>query len=161
MTGQIVLYAEDDENDAFFMQRAFGKMGRSGDLRIVHDGQEAKDYLMGTAAFASRGEFPIPRLLMLDIKMPLGNGLEVLQWVRQQPKFKALVVVMLTSSIQPADIAFCVANGANAYLAKSSRFDLLNELMPAVLAAAATGSDTLRRLDLPGNLLPALVPGGA
>jgi CheY-like chemotaxis protein len=161
IAGQIVLYAEDDENDAFFMQRAFRKLGRSGDLRIVHNGQEAKNYLLGAGAYADRLEFPIPDLLLLDIKMPEMTGLEVLQWVRRQPEYKALNVVMLTSSIQPADIAFCKENGADAYLAKSSRFDLLDTLMSAVLAARAAKSSSQRRLDIPGNLLPALDPGDA
>jgi len=161
MSNPIVLYAEDDENDAFFMRRAFAKIGRPEDLRVVCNGQLVTEYLLGTAAFESREEFPLPGLLLLDVKMPKMSGLEVLQWVRQRPEFNGLVVVMLTSSTQPKDIEFCAAHRANAYLVKPVRSDLLYDLITQVLATGVTESAGARRLDLPGNQLPEVDPGGS
>ena len=154
-----VLYAEDDENDAFLMQRAFAKIGEHEALRIVRNGQLATEYLSGMGAFGSRKEFPLPDMLLLDVKMPKMSGLEVLQWIRERPAFNALTVVMLTSSTQPADVQFCADHGANAYLVKPCRSDLLYDLMPKVLTAGVTESAGVRRLEIPGNQLPELGPG--
>ena len=153
MPSSTILYAEDDENDAFFMQRAFTRMGRRGDLRVVLNGQLATDYLTGAGSFANREGFPLPGLLLLDVKMPAMSGLDVLAWVRARPEFNALPVVMLTSSTQETDIAFCAAHGANAYLVKPSRADTLSELMTALLAAQPPDFTARRWLNVPGNQL--------
>ncbi len=159
MDNKRVLYAEDDENDVYFMERAFNEMGARGDLRVVCNGQLATEYLAGTGAFGSREEFPLPGLLLLDVKMPEMSGLEVLSWVRQRPEFKRLTVVMFTSSTQPADVEYCAAHGADAYLVKPSQAGHLSELMPLVLAARTTEVEGGRRLEIPGNQLPELGPG--
>lgn len=156
MENKRVLYAEDDENDAFFMERAFTEMGAGGCLRVVCNGELATEYLAGTGAFGSRAEFPIPDLLLLDVKMPEMSGLEVLSWVRQRPEFKRLTVVMFTSSTQPADVEYCAAHGADAYLVKPSQAARLKDLMPLVLAARMTEVEGRRRLEIPGNQLSAL-----
>ncbi len=148
-----VLYAEDDDNDAFLMQRAFAKIGKPEALRVVVNGQLATQYLSGQGEFGSREEFPLPEMLLLDVKMPEMSGLEVLRWIRERPAFSALTVVMLTSSTQPKDVEFCAAHGANAYLVKPCQSDLLYELMPKVLAAGVTKSEGVRRLEIPGNQL--------
>ena len=92
MNQAYILYAEDDSNDAIFMQFAFDEAKVRALLRIVHDGQEAIDYLAGTGEFADRGRHPLPTLMLLDLKMPRKGGLEVLQWMRQQPAFQCLPV---------------------------------------------------------------------
>ncbi len=148
-----VLYAEDDENDAFFMRRAFAKMGGRYNLWVVTDGMRAVEYLSGQGPNADRTKFPFPLLVLLDIKMPVMSGLEVLKWVRDRAEFSELRVVMLTSSTQPADVAFCAANGANAYLVKSSNADELSLLMPKLLPSAGE-SFAVGRLSVPGNQLP-------
>lgn len=147
-----VLYAEDDENDAFFMRRAFTKMGGRHSLWIVSDGLRAVEYLSGEGEYADRSKFPFPISLLLDIKMPVMSGL--LKWVRGRPEFSALRVVMFTSSTQPADLAFCAAHGANAYLVKSSNADELSKLIPQLLPSVASGSLDGGRLAVPGNQLP-------
>lgn len=148
-----VLYAEDDENDAFFMRRAFAKMDGRHSLCVVPDGLRAVEYLSAEGQYADRTKFPFPILLLLDIKMPVVSGLEVLKWVRARPEFRELRVVMLTSSTQPADVAFCFAHGANAYLVKSSNADELSTLLPKLLPSANEAL-ALGRLTVPGNQLP-------
>lgn len=151
-----VLYAEDDENDAFFMRRAFGKLKHPVPLRVVEDGQQAVDYLSGEGDYADRAAHPLPQVLLLDIKMPYLTGRDVLEWVRRQPQFATLPVVMLTSSAQEEDVAFCARTGANAYLLKPAQADKLTSLIESVLAACAdrraAGAES-RTLRVPGNQL--------
>lgn len=136
MSGPVVLYAEDDPNDAFFMERAFTKLQRASSLKVVPDGQHAIDYLAGAGDFGDRARFPLPGLLLLDVKMPRRSGLEVLQWVRAQPDLARMPVVMFTSSTQRADIEFSRTHGANAFLAKPSNAEHLSLLVKEILAAA-------------------------
>ncbi len=76
--------AEDDENDVWFLQRAFQEAGVDNPLQVARNGQEAISYLAGEGDFADRGRFPLPYLLILDLKMPLKTGLDVLAWLRGQ-----------------------------------------------------------------------------
>jgi len=148
-----VLYAEDDENDAFFMQRAFARLAPAA-LTIVPDGSEAIAYLDGTGAFSDRKSHPLPGLLLLDIKMPNVRGLEVLAWVRQQKKFNDLPIVMLTSSTQAKDIELSRQQGADAYLVKPSQARELIGLMERLIAALPTKTENDEaRLLIPENLL--------
>lgn len=158
MRASMVLYAEDDENDAFFMERAFSIMKERSRLRVVSNGQLVTDYLSGAGAFADREQYPLPALLLLDVKMPHMSGLDVLKWARARPEFDRLPVVMFTSSTQQKDIDFCAAHGASAYLVKPPRADQLADLMPHVLEAAMGAAPANRRLNLPGNQLPASRP---
>lgn len=148
-----VLYAEDDANDAFFMQRAFHKLQRAGALKLVRDGREAIDYLQGAGEFADRGKFPLPKLLLLDVKMPRVSGLEVLKWVRQQTSLAHLPVVMFTSSTQESDIAFCREHGANGYLAKPSNAQQLSAAVRELTDAANTPTVVEQLTHLSGNQL--------
>src|SRR5687767_8914254 len=95
-----VLYAEDEDNDAFLMHRAFAKAGVANPLKIVPDGAAAIRYLSGTGEFRDRTQHPSPCLLLLDLNLPRQSGLEVLQWARAQPPLQGLPIVMLTSSKQ-------------------------------------------------------------
>jgi len=152
----MILYAEDDENDSYFMERAFSEMGAPERLRTVGNGELATEYLSGVGQFGDRKKYPLPTVLLLDIKMPKMTGLEVLHWVRQRPEFSGLTVIMFTSSTQPADIAFCAAHGANAYLAKESRSDRLSARMPKILEAKSHLATGKNRLELSDNQLPRL-----
>ena len=118
-----VLLVEDDPNEVFLMQRAFQKARLNTPLFVVRDGQEAIDYLNRQDKFADTTRFPEPSLMLLDLKMPRKNGFEVLEWVRQQPGLKRLVVVVLTSSNQIADIDRAYDLGANSYAVKPGDFE--------------------------------------
>ena len=77
-----VLYADDDENDQFLMERAFEVLGLDQPLMLVSDGKLAVDYLAGREPYANRSLHPIPTLVLLDLSMPGKSGFDVLQWIR-------------------------------------------------------------------------------
>lgn len=130
-----VLYAEDDENDVFFMQRAFRKLDLKPVLRVVPNGKVATEYLSGAGPFGDRSTHPLPQLLLLDLKMPIMSGLEVLEWARAHGEFASLPIVLFTSSTQKSDVDFCRLHGADAYFAKPSNSSHLEGLMRSILAA--------------------------
>lgn len=117
-TNRAILLVEDNEDDVFLMKRALKTARISNPLHVVEDGQQAVDYLSGTGRFANREEHPLPALVFLDLKLPLKDGLEVLGWIRQQPHFENLVVLVLTSSSEPSDLKRAYGLGANSYLVK-------------------------------------------
>jgi CheY-like chemotaxis protein len=108
--------------------RAFKAAGMAGPVSHVEDGQQAIDYLSGKNSFADRARFPLPALVLLDIKLPFMSGFEVLRWIREQSNFPKLPVIMLTSSNQECDIERAYAFGANAYLVKPSHGDRYDDL---------------------------------
>jgi CheY-like chemotaxis protein len=129
---KMVLIAEDDPGDIFLLQRAFTVAGVPASLHFVRDGQEAIDYLGGEANYADRTAYPLPDLMLLDLKMPRLNGFDVLQWLRQQPGLKRLLVTILTSSDQTRDIDRAYDLGANSYLLKPHGSTELAELVQRV-----------------------------
>ena len=126
-----ILQVEDDPNDVFLLQHAMTKAGVANPIQVATDGQEAIDYLRGTGKFAEREKFPLPSLVLLDLKLPHVMGLNVLKWIRQQPG-PALVVVMLTASGEEGDIATAYRLGANAFLTKPSKATKLEEMAKAI-----------------------------
>jgi CheY-like chemotaxis protein len=124
-----VLYAEDEDNDAFLMQRAFAKAGVSNPLQIVPDGAAAVRYLSAAGEFADRERYPAPCLVLLDLNLPRQSGLEVLEWARSQPSLAALPIIILTSSSQDRDIGSAYTLGANGYLVKPPSSERLIELV--------------------------------
>ena len=127
-----LLYAEDEPNDAFFLQLAFTRAGLPHVLKVVPDGDQAVDYLSGVGAFTDREQYPLPCLTLLDIKMPKRSGFEVLEWIRQQPEFKSLPVLMFTSSQHPADMEKARQFAADGYLLKPSSPLKLVELVKSL-----------------------------
>ena len=115
-----VLLVEDSENDVFLMKMACQRTGIPHSLQIVNDGDAAIKYLMGNGAYADRIHNPLPELVFLDIKMPKKDGHEVLKWIREQPTFRNLPVVMLTGSTQREDIDRAYKLGVTSYLEKVS-----------------------------------------
>ena len=124
-----VLLAEDNSTDALMVQRAFKKANLLNPVQVVDDGDKAVAYLAGDGPYADREKYPLPVLLLLDLKLPRRSGLEVLEWLRQQPAIKRLPVVVLTSSKENADINRAYDLGANSYLVKPVDFDPLLELV--------------------------------
>jgi DNA-binding response OmpR family regulator len=131
MTTQPILLVEDDENDVFFFKRAMSKAGMNHPLQVARDGEEAINYLQGGGKFARRAEFPLPGLVLLDLKLPFVMGLDVLRWIRQQPHLVPIVII-LSSSREEADIAEAYSLGANAYLVKPAQASELGEMVRAV-----------------------------
>jgi CheY-like chemotaxis protein len=126
---QPVLYAEDDENDAFFMEHAFKQAGVIHPLRVVADGILAQEYLAGGGPYANREQYPMPCLVLLDLKMPGPSGHDVLKWIRSQPATSEIPVVIVTSSNQESDIHRAYLLGANSYLIKPGTPDELVKIV--------------------------------
>ena len=120
-----ILLAEDDPDAVFLLRRALQKANVKNPIEVARDGQEAIDYLSNQGAYADRERYRLPVLMLLDLKMPRKSGFEVLEWLRQQPRLKRLIVVVLTSSNQVADISRAYDLGGNSYLVKPADFDAL------------------------------------
>lgn len=118
----IILLIDDDENDVVLAKRALHHAGINNPLYVVRDGEQAIAYLEGTGKYTDRHEFPLPDLILLDLKMPRMDGFELLYWVRKQPHLKALRVVVLTSSEDVYDINRAYEMGANSFLMKPFDF---------------------------------------
>jgi CheY-like chemotaxis protein len=151
-TSLTVLLVEDSEDDLFFFRRLFGKAGLAMPVAVATDGQKAIDYLQRAVANSSESP-PLPRLVFLDLKLPLKGGFEVLQWIRAQPAFADLVVVILSSSAEARDVTQAFALGAQGYLVKYPEPQVFVDLIQRV-GALPQGTD-LGALSLPGFSRPA------
>jgi CheY-like chemotaxis protein len=123
---------EDTPNDVLLVRRAFQKAKIPNPLQVVSTGEEAILYLRGDGPYANRDEFPLPALVLLDLKLPLKDGFEVLRWIRAQPIMRALRVVVLTSSERFEDLDRACRLGANSILVKPQEFSRLVEVMAAL-----------------------------
>jgi CheY-like chemotaxis protein len=126
-----ILQVEDDPNDVLFLQYAIKKVGLANPVHVASHGQEAIDYLQGVGKFADREQFPLPSLVLLDLKLPYVMGLEVLKWIRRNLQPPPIVIV-LTSSALEADVVAAYELGANAYLTKPSAPAQLQDLVRAL-----------------------------
>jgi len=124
----VILLAEDREDDILLIRKAFEKGDIRNPLYVVRDGEEVVSYLKGTGRFFNRDEYPLPDLLLLDLKMPRMDGFDVLRWLRQQPAFGSLRVVVLTSSDQIRDANVAYHLGANSFMVKPTDFENVVEL---------------------------------
>jgi CheY-like chemotaxis protein len=126
------LVVEDEPSDAFLIQRAFAKANVPNPVRIARDGEEAIEYLGGTGPYGDRAKFPLPKIMLLDLKLPRRSGLEVLAWVRSQPRLKRLKVVVLTSSRESRDVNGAADLGVSSHLVKPVDHARLVELVTAL-----------------------------
>lgn len=122
MTNKMILLVEDNPNDEALTIRAFKKSKIANDVMVVHDGAEALDFLFGTGQYAERDMSFMPTVILLDLKLPKLDGLEVLERLRSNPRTKLLPVVILTSSGEEQDIVQGYNLGANSYLRKPVDF---------------------------------------
>jgi CheY-like chemotaxis protein len=142
-----ILIAEDNPHDAELTMAAIAEHRLANEMVVVRDGSEALDFLNARGAWASRRP-GLPGVILLDLKMPKVDGLEVLRQVRSDPRFRLIPVVMLTSSAEECDIVESYRLGVNAYVVKPVAFQdfmravgqlglfwaLLNESPPAEAA---------------------------
>jgi CheY-like chemotaxis protein len=124
-----ILLVDDSENDVLLMRRAFQGASASNSVQLARNGEEAVDYLKGEGRYGDRQLYPVPAVVLLDLKMPRKDGFEVLSWVRQQPVLKRLPIFILTASCRPEDIERAFDLGANAYLVKPSTLEGLVEMV--------------------------------
>jgi CheY-like chemotaxis protein len=127
-----ILLVEDDPNDVWLVKHAFQSANISNPLRIVNDGQEAIDYLKGNGAYSDRGAFPLPKLVLLDLKMPRLNGFDVIGWMRRHYPWKLTPIIILSSSALPQDVNRAYELGANAYMVKPADYRALERLFRTI-----------------------------
>lgn len=118
-----ILLVEDSDDDAELTTRALQKQAFGNLLFRVADGAAALDFLFAKGAFASRQDFPLPRVILLDLKLPKLDGLEVLRALRTNPATRTVPIVVLTSSKEERDLETAYALGANSYIVKPVEFD--------------------------------------
>jgi len=117
-----ILLVEDNPSDEKLTVLAFKKCGVANDIVVVRDGAAALDYLFATGTYAGRDASLLPRVILLDLKLPKIDGLEVLRRLRADERTRLLPVVVLTSSKQDEDVLASYALGANAYVRKPVEF---------------------------------------
>ena len=127
-----VLLVEDDLNDIFLVKRAFKMAELENPLQVVTDGEEATHYLSGEGRHADRQAHPLPKLIVMDIKMPRMSGFEVLEWIKHNPTFRRIPVVIVSSSDRPDDIDRAYELGANAYMVKPVNFRAVERLFGSI-----------------------------
>jgi CheY-like chemotaxis protein len=125
----LILLVEDDRDDAFFLRRAFLRAGLSHPIVDVRNGQQAVNYLSGNALFADRSLYPLPKLVVVDLKLPLMDGFELLAWLQNRPEFGSLPVIVISSSNLESDREKAMQLGAKEYLVKPHDPD---ELVPMI-----------------------------
>jgi CheY-like chemotaxis protein len=132
-TGFTVLLVEDDLNDIFLVKRAFKIARIENPLQVVTDGEEAIEYLSGAGKYANRAQHPLPKLIVMDIKMPRLTGFEVLQWVKREGQpLRRIPVVIVSASDHHADINRAYELGANAYMVKPVDFRAVEHLFASI-----------------------------
>lgn len=129
MTDRVILLVEDNENDEVLTLRALKKSNILNRVVVVRDGAEALDYLFARGAHAGRAATETPQVILLDLKLPKVDGLEVLRAIRGDDRTKLLPVVVLTSSVEEQDVIQSYGLGANSYVRKPVDF---NQFVDAV-----------------------------
>jgi CheY-like chemotaxis protein len=127
-----VLLVEDDLNDIFLVKRAFKLARLQNPLQVVTDGQEAINYLRGAGKYADRDLHPLPKLIVMDIKMPRKTGFDVLEWVKSNGPLRRIPIVIVSSSDRAQDVNRAYELGANAYMVKPVDFRAVEHLFQSI-----------------------------
>src|SRR4051812_10913035 len=122
MGRKTILLVEDLESDVFFFRRALSHLEADLDVKVVHNGREAQEYVEGHGRYRDRQYYPFPDLIVCDFKMPLRTGAEFLKWLREQSNFKQLPIVIYSGSVLKQEEELAARLGANLYLRKSGDF---------------------------------------
>jgi CheY-like chemotaxis protein len=141
-----LLWVEDSEDDVFLFTRAMYRSRQMVGVYHVWNGSEAIDYLMGNSPYDNRAEYPLPDVVVTDIKMPVLDGMNFVRWLRNQDQFKHLPVLFLSSSNLPAD-ALCAASlGATGYVMKPVREPAREDFYASVMTKCYTCVPEFRAL---------------
>ena len=127
----VLLLVEDDPNDILLFERAMGKIRLPIELIVVQDGEKAISYLSGSGKFKDRKRYPLPHIILVDLKLPKKSGFDVVEWVKNHPEFKIIPVIVLSSSKQVQDVNLAYGLGTNSYLVKPIGFNELSKLIEA------------------------------
>jgi len=118
-----ILVVEDNENDEKLVRRTLAKSGIPNPPCCVESGEVAISYLSGIGPYSDRGRYPFPALVLLDLKLPVMDGFEVLRWIRAHPDFRDLRVVVLTTSQEMRNVSKAYQLGADSFLVKPLEFE--------------------------------------
>lgn len=127
MSAPVILICDDDDDDVFFLKKALLECNPGLRVLAVADGEEGIDYFCGRGKFADRAAYPLPDHAFLDIKMPRRSGIEVLRWLRGQPRIGQIPVTVLSGSAIPEDISSAHALAAD-YITKPVEYAVLLEV---------------------------------
>ena len=127
-----ILLVEDNPNDAEMTLRALRRNNLANRVHWVKDGAEALDFLLGAGAYARRDPLLAPKLVLLDLKMPKVDGIEVLRRLKADPATRTLPVVVMTSSNEERDVAESYRLGANSYIVKPVEFEAFHETVAKI-----------------------------
>jgi len=119
----VLVMVDDDEDDCLLVEAALYEALLKCDFRCVEDGLEMMDYLNNRGRFGELGAAPRPDIILLDLNMPRMNGLAVLQELKTNPRFRAIPVIILTTSREDEDVIACYDLGANTYITKQPSFE--------------------------------------
>ncbi len=128
--GKRMLLVEDDPNDIELIQLALESYNFINEIDIVEDGEQALEYLFGRGEDTARRD--LPRVILLDLKLPKINGIQVLEAIRRDPRTKNIVVVVMTSSAEDRDLQACYNLGVNSYIIKPFDFQQFIEIAQQV-----------------------------
>ena len=131
-----VLVVEDERSDLFSLERAFRQVGQEFVLQVVETGEEAVHYLEGKEPYSDRAQYPLPILIILDLRLPGMSGLDLLKWIRQQSLFKELPIIALTA-YGNRNLPRAYELGLDFYLLKSAEANSLAEVLQALDLSAA------------------------
>ena len=123
-----ILLVEDNPDEVMLLRRALKLAGSKAPLLTVQDGLEAIEYLSHQGTYSDPVQHPLPRVIVVDLKLPRLSGLGLLKWLREQPGLRRLPAVVLTSSSEERDIASAYDLGANSYLVKPAGIAELQNL---------------------------------
>lgn len=124
-----ILIIEDNPNDAELTLYSLRKYGMAGRIHMVCDGAEALDFFFRKGAYADRDPRYMPRIVLVDLKLPKIDGLEVVRQVKADPKTRCIPMVMFSSSREQCDIAACYEAGVNSYIVKPMDFNLFDDVI--------------------------------
>jgi CheY-like chemotaxis protein len=125
----VILLVEDRQDDITIIARAFAEAKLDNPVRVVTDGEKAMQYLQGEGDYADRARNPLPQLILLDLKLPKVDGFEFLKWLRQQPEYGHIIVLVLTVSAEVRDVHRAYDLGANSFMVKPDDFRNVTEMV--------------------------------
>ena len=127
-----LLLVEDNPTDLELALRALREQNICNNVHVARDGEEALDFIFCRGKFAGRSKTDLPKVILLDLKLPLVDGMEVLRQVRADPRTRHVPVVVLTSSGEERDVVESHALGVNSYIQKPVDFDQFNDAMKTI-----------------------------
>lgn len=132
---KLILLVDDSNDDAVLFKHALQRAGLKNPTQIVPDVDQAIAYLEGTGPFSDRTQYPMPAILIMDVRLPNKDGFELLRWLGQRPHFRSLHLVVLTGMGDMRDVSKAYQMGANSFLTKPPRPDDLRNLAEGFAAS--------------------------